>query len=200
MDISIHHMRTPPPLLAPIFRSDGQARLLSVALLDQERTLAELARHAGVAYPTAHREVGRLIEAGILAERVVGRTRLIHAEESSPLVAPLRQILLVSTGPTTLLRAELADIAGIEHALIYGSFAARLDGRAGASPNDVDLMIIGTPSPDEVYDACARVEESARRPVNPTILTRNEADADSGFLNNVRANPIVVLIGSAPWQ
>lgn len=193
-------MRTQPPLLAPIFRSDGQASLLSVALLGQERTLAELARDAGVAYPTAHREVGRLIDAGILAERVVGRTRLIRADESSPLVAPLRQIMLVSSGPTTLLRAELADIAGIEHAFIYGSFAARLDGRAGAAPNDIDLMIIGTPSPDTVYAACARIEESAQRPINPTIFTRDEADANSGFLNSVRANPIVVLIGPAPWH
>lgn len=193
-------MRTHPPLLIPIFRSDGQARLLSVSLLDHERTLADLARHAGVAYPTAHREVGRLIEAGILAERVVGRTRLIHPNEASALVAPLRQILLVSTGPTVLLRSELADIAGIEHAFIYGSFAARLDGVPGSSPNDVDVMVIGTPNPDEIYDACARVEESAQRPVNPTILTRQEADADSGFLNHVRASPVVELIGSAPWQ
>ena len=200
MDTNIHQMRTQPPLLAPIFRSDSQARLLSVSLLDHERTLADLARHADVAYPTAHREVGRLIEAGILAERVMGRTRLIYPNEASALVAPLRQILFVSTGPTVLLRSELADIAGIENAFIYGSFAARLDGVTGSSPNDIDVMVIGTPNPDEIYNACARVEESAQRPVNPTILTRQEAGADSGFLNHVRASPIVELIGSAPWQ
>jgi hypothetical protein len=52
-----------------------------------------------LAYPTAHREVARLVDAGILSERQVGRTRLIRANDESPLVHPLREILTVATGP-----------------------------------------------------------------------------------------------------
>jgi predicted transcriptional regulator len=69
-------MRTGARLLAPIFRSDGQARLLSTLLLtDEELSITDLAKQADLAYPTAHREVERLVDAGILRERQVGRTR-----------------------------------------------------------------------------------------------------------------------------
>ena len=187
-------------MLAPIFRSDGQARLLAVALLDGEYSLAELADRAGVAYPTAHREVGRLLESGILAERVIGRARLIRANESSPLVAALTEILQMTAGPVAALKQALAGIGGIEAAFIYGSFAARALHVAGAAPNDIDVMVIGEPDADSVYDACARVEDMVRRPVNPTILTRGEASAASGFLTSIRTSPIVPVIGVPPWQ
>ena len=193
-------MRTEPPLLAPIFRSEGQARLLAVALLDGEYSLAELAERAGVAYPTAHREVGRLLTAGILAERVIGRARLIRANPSSPLVPALTDILQMTAGPVAALKQALGGIDGIESALIYGSFAARALHVAGAAPNDIDVMVIGAPDAEAVYEACARVEDMVRRPVNPTILTRDEALAASGFLTNVRRSPVVSVIGVPPWQ
>ncbi len=193
-------MRTASPLLAPIFRSDGQARLLSVILLGDESSLTQLADHAGLAYPTAHREVGRLLDAGILIERLVGRTRVISPNEASPLVPPLREILLISTGPVALLADEFSRIEGIEYVFIYGSFAARMRGVAGVAPNDIDVMVIGAPKVEEVYDAVRRVEESVRRPINPTILTRTEAEGDSGFLAHVFASPTVPVTGVDPWQ
>lgn len=199
MEYKLHYMRTEAPLLAPIFRSDGQARLLSVILLGDESSLTQIADNAGLAYPSAHREVGRLLDAGILAERHVGRTRVIGANEASPLVPPLREILLISTGPVALLADEFSRIEGIEYAFLYGSFAARMRGVPGLAPNDIDVMVIGTPDVEAVYDAAARVEESARRPVNPTILTRVEAESDSGFLKNVFASPTVPVIGVTPW-
>ncbi|MDR1077993.1 MAG: winged helix-turn-helix domain-containing protein [Propionibacteriaceae bacterium] len=193
-------MRTEPPLLAPIFRSEGQARLLTVALLDGEYSLSDLAERAGLAYPTAHREVRRLLESGILTERVIGRSRLIRANESSPLVPPLTDILQMTAGPAVLLRRELAGIDGIECAFIFGTFAARTLHVAGAAPNDIDVMVVGTPDSEAVYDACTLVEDQVRRPVNPTVLTHDEALADSAFLTSVRTNPIVAFLGQPPWQ
>ena len=196
---NLHYMRTEAPLLAPIFRSDGQARLLSVILLGDESGLTQLAHRAGLAYATAHREVNRLLDAGILTEYQVGRTRMIRANEASPLVAPLREILLISSGPLVLLADELSHIAGIQFAFLYGSFAARMRGVTGVAPNDIDVMVIGEPDVDAVYDAAARVEEAVHRPVNPTVLTRPEAERDSGFLEHVFANPTVPIIGMSPW-
>ena len=193
-------MRTEAPLLAPIFRSEGQARLLSVVILsDEEVSLTELASRANLAYPTAHREVARLLDAGILTQRHAGRTRLIRASTASPLVPPLREILLIATGPAALLAEEFARIDGIEAAFLYGSFAARMRGIEGTAPNDVDVMVIGSPEPDSVYGACARVEELVHRPVNPTILSPEEAQEDSGFLDQVRNSPIVPIIGGEQW-
>lgn len=188
-------MRTAPPLVAPVFRSDGQARLLTVMLvLGEALPLAELARRADLAYPTAHREVGRLVEAGILREQRVGGTRVFSENPTSPLVGPLREILSVATGPAVLLTSELERIAGVERAFIYGSFAARAQGVAGDSPRDIDVMVIGEPDVAEVYAATARVESSVHRPVNATVLSAAEWATASGFHDHVRANPIIPLI------
>lgn len=194
-------MRTQAPLLAPLFRSEGQARLLSVLIVEEaELSLADLAKRAGLAYATAHREVDRLLEAGILAEQTVGRTRVISANRRSPLYAPLREILMVVTGPVALLQQELGAIDGVEAAFLYGSFAARMRGVPGDPPNDIDVMVVGEPAADAVYDACERVEEQVSRPVNPTILTREELARDSGFHEDVKANPVVPIIGELPWN
>ncbi|MCU0278164.1 MAG: helix-turn-helix domain-containing protein [Candidatus Nanopelagicales bacterium] len=194
-------MRTEAPLLAPIFRSDGQARLLSALLLTgEELSLTDLAKRAGLAYPTVHREVGRLADAGILSERQVGRTRLIRANDKSPLVGPLREILRVATGPVMMLADEFGHIEGIESAFVYGSYAARMLGDAGPVPHDIDVMVLGEPDVDAVYEACTRVEAGVHRPVNPTILTYEEFAASSGFLDDVRSGPAVVVIGELPWR
>ncbi|HEU0205456.1 MAG TPA: ArsR family transcriptional regulator [Pseudolysinimonas sp.] len=194
-------MRTGAPLLAPIFRSDGQARLLSALLLTgDELSVTDLAERADLAYTTAHREVARLLDAGILSERQVGRTRLVHANSGSPLVTPLREILTIATGPAVLLAAEFADIPGIVSAFLYGSIAARMRGIDGPPPQDVDVMVIGEPDIDAVDDACSRVERAVHRPVNPTILSSAEFEQRSGFLDNVRSSPVIPIIGELPWH
>ena len=201
MDNNISNMRTQAPLLAPIFRSDGQARLLSALLLTgEELSVTGLADRAGLAYPTAHREVARLVDAGILSERHVGRTRLIRANGESPLVNPLREILTIATGPVVILASEFAHIDGIESAFLYGSFAARMLGDAGPAPHDIDVMVLGEPEVDAIYEACTRVEAAVHRPVNPTILTTEEFAATSGFLDNVRRGPAVAVTGELPWR
>lgn len=198
MDINLHYMRNQPPLLAPIFRSDAQARLLASLLLgDDELTLAQISERAATPYATAHREVGRLLEAGILTERSVGRARLIAANPDSPIVEPLRTILAVVAGPAQFLTHELSAIDRIEVAFIYGSFAARAAGRAGPAANDIDVMVIGSPDADAVYAACERVEGRVGRPVNVTILSAVELESErgGGFLQQVAAQPRMPLIG-----
>lgn len=198
---NLNFMRTEAPLLAPIFRSDGQARLLATLVLTgDELSITDLAKQADLAYPTVHREVARLVDAGILSERQVGRTRLIRANGASPLVDPLREILTVATGPVVMLAEELARIAGIESAFLYGSFAARMLGDAGPAPHDIDVMVLGEPDVDAVNEACIRVEAAVHRPMNATILTPGEFAGPSGFLDNVRTGPAVAVIGQLPWR
>jgi hypothetical protein len=134
------------------------------------------------------------------SERQVARTRLIRANDDSPLVDPLREILTVATGPVVILAEELARIDGIESAFLYGSFAARMLGDAGPAPHDIDVMVLGEPDVDAVYEACARIEAAVHRPVNPTILTPEEFAAPSAFLDNVRSGPAVAVIGDLPWR
>src|SRR5674476_1546085 len=47
MEDNLHYMRTEPPLLAPVFRSEGQARLLAAVLLGgDELSITDLADRA----------------------------------------------------------------------------------------------------------------------------------------------------------
>ncbi|WP_426563154.1 helix-turn-helix domain-containing protein [Angustibacter sp. McL0619] len=195
-------MRTAPPIIAPLFRSDGQARLLAELFLsgDDELNLNELAERAGLAYGSVHREVARLLEVGLLVERKVGQARLISPNPTSPLTQPVRDLLLVSAGPVPLLAAELREIAGVEAAFLFGSFAARLRGEPGEAPNDIDVMIVGTLDASQVYAACQRVSDQVGREVNATIMTPEELAEHSGFLTQVRAHPTVPIIGELPWQ
>lgn len=189
-------MRVQPPLLAPVFRSEAQSRLLAALLIDgSELSISDLADRVGLAYATAHGELSRLLAAGILRERQIGRSRLLSGNPDSPLVPPLREILLVVSGPVALLSEVLGSIDGVERAFIFGSFAARARGLEGAAPNDIDLMVVGTPIAAAVYDACRSVEASVGRPINPTILTSTEFEEQSGFLTSVRSNPILPIIG-----
>ena len=168
-------------------------------LTGDELSVTDLAKRADLAYPTAHREVGRLLDAGILSERHVGRTRLVRADDESPVVRPLREILRVATGPAMMLAEELALICGIESAFLYGSFAARMLGDAGPAPHDIDLMVLGEPDVDTIYEVCTRVEDVVHRPVNPAILTPEEFAGSSAFADNVRSGPAVAVIGELPW-
>lgn len=193
-------MRTEAPLLAPTFRSDGQARLLAELLLTgEELSLSDLSKSIDLAYATVHREAQRLIDAGILQERQVGRSRLVSANPDSPLVPPLREILVISTGPRVLLSEALRQVDGITSAFLYGSFAARMTGVPGPPPQDVDVMVVGEPDVDAVHDACDTVQEQIGRPINPTILSPAEALKRTSFLAEVAARPTVLLIGELPW-
>jgi len=83
-------------------------------------SVTELAARVGLAYSTVHREVWRLLDAGILDENTVGRTRMVQANSDSLLVRPLTEILMNVAGPVVLLRQELSDVNGVVRAFFLG--------------------------------------------------------------------------------
>ena len=188
--------------MAPLFRSDGQARLLAELFLSgaDELNLNELAQRAGLAYGTVHREVRRLLDAGLLSERRVGQARFVRPDPASPLTQPVRDLVLVSAGPVPLLAAELRVMPGVQAAFLYGSFAARMRGEPGSAPHDIDVMVVGTPDPAAVYGACQRVSDQVGREVSPTIMTPEEITQHSGFLDQVRSSSTVPILGDLPWR
>ena len=129
---------------SPIFRSERQAEILATLFFSLQRlSIFDLARQLEIPYPSIHREVGRLLKAGILEQKKVGNTSLLSANQNSPFYRPLLDLLEVTSGPLPLLRNSLEGISGIEMAYIFGSWAQRILGNAGPLPNDIDVMIIG---------------------------------------------------------
>ncbi|MFI5626899.1 helix-turn-helix domain-containing protein [Nocardioides sp. NPDC051685] len=193
-------MRTSPPLLAPIFRSNGQAAILAEILLTGETvSLPELIRRTGLTRTTVHREVTRLAEAGILLIETLGREWHISANPDNPVAEHIRAILAITFGPGPMLTEALERIEGVETAAVFGSFAARASGEPGPPPADIDVLVLGQPDVREVYAACRDIGDQVGRPVNATVMTgeewRDAVEADAAFAVDVLSHPTLALIG-----
>lgn len=191
-------MKVSAPPLLPLLRSENQARILTTILLAPERefTLTDLADRVEASLPTVTREIQRAEEAGIVDVHRVGRSKVVRANTESVLNEPLTQLLLVSFGPSVIASDELARIDGIEEAYIFGSWAARYAGHPGPSPQDLDVLVIGSPDRDAVYAAADRIERRVGRPVQVTFRSRRrwEEPGDDPFLGEVQQRPLVRII------
>ncbi len=191
-------MRSVGPALLPIFRSRHQAEILAAVLLHpgREYTLTNLARAVGVPLTTAHRETQRLVEAGILTGRAVGRSRLLRANTDHRVFAPLAQLLMVSFGPQLVVAEEFADLDGARLVLIYGSWAARYHGHPGGAPADIDVLVVGSPARAAVYAAAERAEERLGLAVNPTVRAwARWEEGDDPLVSAIRSAPLLVVWG-----
>jgi DNA-binding transcriptional ArsR family regulator len=189
-------VRTAAPALLPVFRSRLQGELLALLLGDPgtERTVDELAGRTGQPYQTVGNEVRRLQDAGLLVARSVGRTKLLRADQDSPYFGPLAQLALMSFGPSLVVGEEFGGLAGVSQVLVYGSWAARYVGESGPAPRDVDVLLVGVPDRDSVYEAARRAEQRLGREVNVTVRTPGQwSSADDGFTRQLRSSPLLEI-------
>lgn len=174
----------------PIFRSQHQATLLAWLLLhpSNEHTLTDLAQRLQIPLTTVQREADRLVKAGLLRHRSLGRARLLQANPDNPATAPLTQLLELSFGPQSVI-AEEFTVPRVERVLIFGSWAQRYHGTPGAPPHDVDVLVLGHPERADVYDAADRAQARLGLQVNPVIRTPQQWDEDT--------DPLIVQVKTA---
>lgn len=187
-------MRTSPPTLLPIFRSDGQARLLARVFLrpDEPTSLADLARDVGLDPASVQREVTRLESAGILKTERIGGARIVHPNILSPIYDEIDRLVLKTLGPAVLLSRTLKDVAGVHLAFVFGSWAERIAGRPGPAPQDVDLLVVGTPDRRALSKACRAAAEQLGRDVNPVVVSEEDWEVGAtGFVRSVRGGTLV---------
>lgn len=189
-------MRTAAPALLPLFRSDGQARLLARVYLGADRPapLAELAQELDLDRGGVTREADRLEAAGLVRSERVGRQRLLRPNETSPYYDDLRGLLLTAFGPAALVGPALGQVPGIEQAFLFGSWAARYEGVPGSEPADIDVLLVGSPDRTAVYRIADELTAVLGRAVNPIIVSRDRwHEASEGFIREVKGAPLVEL-------
>ncbi|MDP9399250.1 MAG: ArsR family transcriptional regulator [Actinomycetota bacterium] len=191
-------MRTAPPPLLPLLRSQVQGNLLALTYLHPEReySLTDAAGRVGATVKAVQQEVSRLVDAGLLVDRRLGNVRLIRAAHGSPLTRPLTDLLAVTYGPLPVLADALRDVPGVARAFIYGSWAARYQGEPGPVPHDVDVLIVGTADPDDLDEVARQVEPRLGREVNMRRVrpaTWDVTEVTDTFLASVRSRPLVEL-------
>ena len=175
-----------------------QGDLLALLFLhpEDEYNLSEIAAVIGTSVKTVQQEVVRLVDAGILAERRSGNQRMVRAATDTILSRPLTDLLSVTFGPLPLLVDLLGPIADVDQAYIYGSWAARYQGGSGPIPADVDVLVIGSPTLDDLDEVAEEAQRRLRRPVNIRRIRPDawhDPDPADPFLASVRSRPLVVL-------
>lgn len=193
--IYIPVMRSDGPALLPVFRSQHQAELLMWLLLhpDQEYGVTDLAQRLGVPLSTLHREVVRLDEAGLIASRTLGRNRLVRANTDHPGAEPLARLLEVTFGPRVVIGEEF-ELNGVEHVVIFGSWASRYAGAAGPPPRDIDVLVVGAVDRADVYEAAERSQARLGIEVNPVVRSVDQWEhPQDALVKQIKASPFAVV-------
>ena len=178
----------------------GQTRGRILALLyghaGQTFYLRQISREIGASVGAVQRELETLSNIGLIDRSNSGHQVYFQANRAHPVFAELNALVAKTVGVFQLLSSALAPFAKkISLAFVYGSMA-RQDEKAGS---DVDLMVVGDVTLDEVLEQLAPVERAIGRSINPTLYSIKEfkAKLKSGnhFLSSVLRGETVPLIG-----
>lgn len=181
-------------------RSKIRLRILALVMDAPEGRLhlRAIARAVGTSAGTVARELGRLEEAGLVRRTREGNQVYFEARPEQPLFAPIRDIVRQAAGAPILLRRHLAGLAGVERAVIFGSYA-----RGALLPDsDVDVLIVGDPDRDDLTDRLEMASAEINRPVNEVVMTQDELDRRRArgdrLIESIESQPAVQVL-PPPW-
>ena len=142
------------------------------------------------------RELIRLEKAGIVVSTTEGRQKYYQANSKSPIFNELKSIVRKTFGVADVIREALAPVSGgIKAAFIFGSVARSSDDRK----SDIDVMIIGDITFDEVVSALSPAENTLGREINSVVYPVTEfskkVNKDHYFVKNVLGKEKIFLIG-----
>jgi predicted nucleotidyltransferase len=109
----------------------------------------------------------------------------------------MRSLLAKTAGVFHLLENALTPLVkDIEFAFVYGSFARGEE----KAESDVDLLVVGETTLDDLLTQLSPVERSLRRPINPTIYAREELrtklHSGNHFLRAIQSAQLTFLVGN----
>jgi predicted nucleotidyltransferase/DNA-binding HxlR family transcriptional regulator len=151
---------------------------------------------ADVSTGTLQRELDTLAELGLIARSNIGKQVFYQANRQHPVFGELRALVAKTVGAFDVLRTALAPVAHrIALAFVYGSVAKHEE----SATSDIDLIIVGEATLEEVLEKLGSAERALARPVNPTIYSvaefKSKLTSKSHFINSVARGPKVFLSG-----
>ena len=158
-------MRTTLTSLGDLLFGQTKGRVLALLYGAPDETLfvRQIARQVETSVGTLQRELALLAEAGPIKRSAVGSQVFYQAHQEHPEFPELRALLPKTTGAFQILKAALAPHSSrISLAFVYGSVARGAEKAA----SDINLMVIGAISLEEVLNSVGAVEKRLRRPVN----------------------------------
>jgi predicted nucleotidyltransferase len=196
----VAEMRTKPPTdLGTLFFGAYRRQVLGLLLLhpDESFHLREIARATNTQPGTLRRELTQLADAGVLSREKVGNLVRYRADSACPIFDELRGILKKTAGVADVLRAALAPLSDkISVAFVYGSVASGTERRT----SDIDVMVVGSASFEEVVGALHASQEELRREISPTVFSaaefKKKAAEKGAFVARVLKEPKLFIQGT----
>ena len=198
MSTIVLDMRTQRDALAHVLF--GQTRGGILGLLyghpDQSFYVRQIARQVGISVGSVQRELEKLAQVGLIVRSESGNQVFYQANPNSPVFPEIRALVAKTVGAFSVLRSALEPLAKqIAVSFVYGSLARQ----AEKAESDIDLMMVGEVSLDDVLAHLSEVESILVRPVNPTVYTADEfrlkLAGGNHFLNAVLQGKLVFLFG-----
>ncbi|MFZ1136357.1 MAG: nucleotidyltransferase [Candidatus Korobacteraceae bacterium] len=178
----------------------GQTRGGILALLysrtDESFYVRQIARSLGISVGSVQRELENLSKVGLINRSQIGNQVFYRANQNSPVFGEIRALVAKTVGTFHVLRSALEPLAKrITVAFVYGSLAHQQE----KADSDVDVMIIGKVTLDEVLAQLDSTEASLGRTVNPTVYSiaeyKSKFAGGNHFLNAVIRGKKVFLFG-----
>jgi predicted nucleotidyltransferase len=184
-------------LSSALFGKTRQAVLgLLYAHPDESYYMRQIARAVGAGQGAVQRELVRLSKAGILVREPKGVQFFYRANRDCPIFSELHVLTIKTAGIADILRAALASLTErIDVAFIHGSIAR---GKAGPL-SDIDVVLVGKVSFEDVVSALSPTQERLGREVNPSVYSPEEFGRKirerHPFVSRVMGTPRIMLIG-----
>lgn len=164
---------------------------------DKQFYFREVLKLTGTKQGAIQRELKSLNKTGILELETKGNQTYYSVNKSHPIYPELSRIVIKTFGLVDILKDAIAPFSGkIVVASIYGSVASGEE----TAKSDIDLLVIGRISFDDLSGAISKAEKELRREINPTLYPAKEfkqkIKQKNRFLRLVLKSEMIFLIGS----
>jgi predicted nucleotidyltransferase len=178
----------------------GQTRGAVLALLyghaDQSFYTRQIAREVDASVGAVQRELENLSKVRLIVRTSVGSQVFYQANRDASIFPEMQGLVKKTIGIFSVLRSALHPLAKqILVAFVYGSVAREEE----TAQSDVDLIVVGKATLDEVLSRLSTVEKSIGRPINPTVYSvaefKSKLTTGNHFLTAVLKGHKVFLLG-----
>jgi uncharacterized protein len=178
----------------------GRTRGAILALLygraDQSFYTRQIAREVDASVGAVQRELENLSKVGLIVRNSIGSQVFYQANRDAPIFQEMRALVNKTIGVFSVLRCALQSLSKqIVVAFVYGSLAREQE----TAQSDVDLLVVGKATLDDILSRLSTVEKSVGRPINPTVYSvaefKSKLASGNHFLTAVLKGQKVFLLG-----
>ena len=184
-------------MLEEIFISKTRVKILTLFFthLTERFHVREITRQVDEEINAVRRELDRLYKAGFFKREKQGNKVCYSLRKESPLFPEILRMIAKETGLGKSLIKEAKNIGKVKYMMLS---AHLLYGRV-ASQNEVDLLLVGSPSQAKVAGIVKEAEKFYGHEINYAIFSEEEFDFRKKrydpFINSVLMQPLVMLFG-----